>query len=251
MEQVPDSPINTYQRKMVIAGLKRANRSELTEHVKFAVIAAAYIEIIFILPPSPMIRDKYSWYTYAIYTVILLSIGTCYLLSAWMVELGISRLMRRHAAPVFAGTNLVAHVLGLPTDAAAFRGWHIAWLAGEWLTRKQKQYNLRRRIKAIHARFGAWSRHFGCSPEPWAVRLVIYIAACVPLCYAWLIKLLAPKESTEVLLVLVIVFYIIWGLIASVFQGRRAGIRSALIDYFEAEAARGDVGEAEHGASDG
>jgi hypothetical protein len=45
-----------------------------------------------------------------------------------------------------------------------------------------------------------------------------------------------------------LVLFVLW---LNVFYGRRAGIRSALIDHFESEAACSVLGEAEHGASDG
>jgi hypothetical protein len=251
MEQAPGSPITAYQRMQVIAGLKNANRGEFARHAGAVVIAVVYLELMLLLPRSPMILNKIPWHTFTIYSSILLSIGALYLvLAGWMV-IGISRLMRRHAAPVFADTGLVAYVLGLPTDSAAFRGWHIAWLVGEWLTRKQDQYCLRRRIKAMHARFGAWSKHFGCPPEPWAVRLAVYTAVCAPVCYVGLLKYSAPQLSNTNLLVTVVGFYILIGLMISIFIGRRVGLRNALIDYFTAEAARGDAMVTEDGASGG
>lgn len=250
MDQAPDSPIDVYQRKTVIAGLKQANRSEFKQHTGAILWIAVYIEIM-LLMQSPMFAARFTWNKFTVYSCELLFVSTCYLVLAWILFTAVARPMYRHAALVFTRTSLVAYVLGLPTEIAAFRGWHIAWLAGEWLKRKPEPYNLCRRIKAIHARFGAWSKYFGCPPEPWAVRLAIYFAVCAPVGYVWLTTLLVPQQSSSTFVVILIGFYILFGLMCSVMQGRRAGIRSALIDYFEAEAARGEVKTAEAGASDG
>jgi hypothetical protein len=250
MEQAPDSPITGEQLKGCIDGLKRADRSEFTQHIGAALCIGAYIEIM-LLMQSPMVTARFTWHTFTDYSLALLLVCVCYLTLVWCLLYGIAKLMQRHAAHVFAKTSLVAHVLGLPSDVAAYRGWHNAWLVGEVLSRKQAQYDLRRRVKAVYTRFGAWSKHFGCSPEPWAVRLSIYAAVCAPVCCVWVFEWLIPQPSRADLLILLAGFYILSGLMVSVFQGRRTGIRTALIDYFEADAARYILGEAEHGASDG
>jgi hypothetical protein len=250
MEQVPGSPITGEQLKGCIDGLRRANRSEFTQHIGAALCIGSYIEIM-LLMQSPMVTARFTWHTFTDYSLALLLVCVCYLTLVWCLLYGIAKLMQRHAAHVFAKTSLVANVLGLPSDVEAYRGWHNAWLVGEVLSRKQAQYDLRRRVKAIHSRFGAWSKHFGCSPEPWAVRVAIYTAVCAPVCCVWIFEWLLPQPSRADLLFFLAGFYILFGLMVCVFQGRCAGIRSALIDYFTVEAARAEVGVAESGTSDG
>ncbi len=185
--------------------------------------------------------------TAALYWTSLLAEYGGFLLLAWAIcSAGPVALMRQHAAAVLARTSLVADVLRLPSDELAFRGRRVMWLAAEWRKLKLESHKLCRRVTALYARFGAWSMHYGCAPEPCAVRPAIWTTFCLAggylYFYYWFLGqpyvqqlVHAGGRGRPPLLYYELASLGVLALWRAVLEGRRAGLRQALIDHFEAE----------------
>ncbi len=187
--------------------------------------------------------------TAVLYALWFLVEYCCFALLAWAIFRWIGALMRRHAAQVLAQTSLVADVLSLPSDELAFRGRRVMWLAAEWRKLILEVHKLCRRVTALYARFGAWSMHYGCAPEPCAVRLPIWTTFCLAGGYLYFYYYWFLGQPYVQQLVhsggmgrppLPHYFLASFGVLAlwrAVLEGRRAGLRQALIGYFAAETA--------------
>lgn len=265
-----DSPITADQREGCIAELKRDNQRELSnfELRLFwgSLLPLAGIGMWFIIHSGPdPLNIPEAWSKYV--TVAgwsLVPAGACYAVFVWATLQWIAETMRKYAATVFAETDLVHYVLSLPSDVKAYRGRIRAALVGEWLTFKKERYDARRRAKAIIMRFGTWCRRYHRLSELWPIGGAIYIfggALIVDFAvFAWLVsqpdikqllkhsEYLCPGDVSGGWWVISMLLLIV---LEAVMLGRRRGSRLALIDYFEAEAARGEVVTAEAGASDG
>jgi hypothetical protein len=270
MEQAMASPITADQREGCIAELKRDNQRELS-NFELRLFFGSLSPLMWIGMWSMIHTDPYSmtlpdalsdYVPVACWAMV--AAGACYAVFVWATLQWISETMRKYAATVFTETDLVNYVLNLPSDVQAYRGRIRAAFVGEWLTFKKERFDARRRAKAIIMRFGTWCRRYHRLSELWPVGGAIYIFGgtliAVFATSLWLVSQPDLKQFLErsqylafcdvsfgywVLSMLLII------VLEAVTLGRRYGSRLALIEYFQAEAARGDVGEAEDGTSNG
>jgi hypothetical protein len=251
MEQAVDSPITTDQREGCIAELKRDNSRDLSMF-KLDVCAVCLLPLSQINSWFLSIGEPKSARDYVTFACIALVVaGACYAVAAWAVLHWIAETMRRYAAEVFTQTQLVNHVLGLPSDVQAYRGRIRAAFVGEWLTFKKERFDARRRAKAIIMRFGTWCRRFHRLSELWAVGGALYIFGGTLIldwvAFIWLTSQTTVRQQIEhsqffsfshIGLGFVASLLAVSVLFDAVLRGRCIGTRLALIDYFTAEAAR-------------
>jgi hypothetical protein len=263
LEQAMDNPLTTAERNRCIASLQEDNRREATRAQQVVLnllfwFAMSSLPFWLRLPGL----TKSNEIALAGFCIDGIALVICTAVLNRFVFRKIAECMRRHVAPILAQTPLVKHVLALPSAAKAYHNSFNAWAADGIVLGKQRPYGLERGVKAVCTRFGAWARYFKRSPEPWAVRAAIYsFSLAFVSSFAlldWYMNRPHVRErflhaQGEVPLSFWIgmgplVLFVLW---LNVFYGRRAGIRSALIDHFEAEAARGDGMRAADGACDG
>lgn len=248
------SPLTIAECNHCIARMKQANRQEHPSII--SVFPLLYIGVMNSLPiflrfPDdglpPLVLKLYVLILIVIIILALLIYHCTYNIAA--------RLLYTHAASVLFQTELVHHVLALPSDNQAYRGWWRALLAGKPLSFKPERYDVYRRVKAIVVCFNAWSRCFGAAPPPWFTRLVPHQLLFFLLIAAWgsagdfIFEHIGLDFTSSVDHPAAFDFRFIWInifmygfaiLAAPLFAiviGRHVGCRKALIEYFEAEAA--------------
>ncbi len=249
--------IGSGQLGLCISKLKEVNRTEFSEQVWIAILISIYFgyPLLFMairlgitgsFQFDNLIIGRFTVTWLWITEAFALIVGICliYIFLAIVIFTRIRERMRQHASSVFAATTLVADVISLPSDRAAYRSLLSGLLVREWLFRTEKEFDLQRRAKAIVARFGAWSKHYGHAAEPWAVRLALYAGGLTAIAYEIAVPLVAVinlgKSAPEDQFAYIFI-RAAWGMIAvlllwrCVFLARRAGVRRALIDYLEAE----------------
>jgi hypothetical protein len=260
-----DSPITADQREGCIAELKRDNQRDFFELQKGLFIAPWYFIGLTLMWFSITEQPASEQSMIAIFCIALVVVAICFAVSAWAVMHWIAEIMRRYAASILTQTGLVNFVLRLPSDVQAYRGRIRAVLTGEWLTFRRERFDARRRAKAIIMRFGTWCRRFGHSPEPWEIRGAIYTFSGTLILYCAALNWITGQPSVRQILdqhqplfhpyspigVGIQLSLMAFAFLRfSVLRGRCIGTRMALIEYFEAEAARSAAGVAEIGASD-
>lgn len=257
-----DSPITADQREGCIAELKRDNREDVFKKRFVAFIMLCSLYLVDCSWFEAAVKPESDRGRIILFCIALLAVCTCFIALSWVLSCWIVGRMRRHAGQVLTSTGLVNYVLALPSDVQAYHGRIRAALVGEWLTFKPERFDARRRTKAIITRFGTWCRRFHHLSEPWTVRMMLDALFCGSVCgisfLEWLVrqpffrKLIGQSGYENPAAYWPVAgFVFLIGLWYAVVIARRVGSRMALIEYFEAEAARSDVMIAEHGASDG
>lgn len=240
-----DSPLTTAECNRCITSLKQDNRRE-EANVKQGALIYLVWSVMFGLPfwSRPAGLTKSQEIASAVFCLEGVALWICVALLNWFVFRKIAECMRRHAAPIFSQTALVKYVMSVPSAAVAYHHWFYAWIADGFVLGKQRPYGLERGVKAVCTRFGAWARYFGHSPEPWAVRTAIYTISLSIIgggaVLNWYMNLPHVRErflnaQGEIPLAFWLGMCLLAQLILwiSVFYGRRAGIRRALIEYFD------------------
>jgi hypothetical protein len=252
------SPLTTAERNRCIAELKQANRQ-----AGLGIFAFLYPFFLWIWTSWAILaktqEDGLPPIVLKLFIVIVLTmISLAYILYHIIYPIAVKS-MSLYSAQVFSQTELVNHVLALPSDNQAYRGWWRAFFAGKPLSFKKERYDACRRAKAIIVCFNAWSRFFGCPAPPWITRLVPHVLLTVLLLIAWVglghfvFEHVGLDFESSVDHPAAWDFRWIWIdihmfctlLLASpmitIVLGRHVGCRKALIDYFTAHAARDDA----------
>ena len=247
------SPLAVVERNRCIAELKRANRQ--SQPGVITMIPLLYLGVMNSLPIFLRFPDDgLPPIVLKLYILILVVIVFFALILYCSIYTMTVKLIYVYAANVFSQTDLVSHVLALPSDNQAYRGWWRAVLAGKPLSFKRERYDACRRVKAIVVCFNAWSKCFGAAPPPWITRLVPHQSLFFLLIAAWgsagnfIFERIGLDFASSVDHPAAFDFRFIWInifmygftiLAAPLFAiviGRHVACRKALIDYFEAEA---------------
>jgi hypothetical protein len=250
-----DNPLTTVECDRCIAELKQANRQTEPGILAFILPLFLWINTSW-LTLSRTHEDGLPPVVFKLYILIMIAISILIFILYRSVYSIVASLMNRHSTQVFSQTELVEHVLALPSDNQAYRGWWRALLAGKPLSFKKERYDACRRAKAIIVCFNGWSRFFGAPAPPWITRLVPHVLFIYLLLAAWVglghfffehvgLDLASSVDHPAVWdfrwiwidIDMFSMLLLISPMIALVF-GRHAGCRKALIDYFTAEAAR-------------
>jgi hypothetical protein len=251
MEQVPDSPITPKHLGQFIAGLSDGNYEDVKTMV-LAILPLLLYPVIFIIWFIGIPKNILQYWV--IYLVIYLILIVLMYFAINVLYNKISNACENYAITVFYRTNMVQHILSLPSDIHAFFGWMNLWLSGEKMHAKDGYHTVRRRLKAIRVCFGVWSKFFGYAPEPPIVRTTRLISCGIVVC-CWVVSFyimklsifigkanLSENSSTNprllipfLLAYVTVLIIFIWLYVVG--TARSVGIRKALISYITTETA--------------